>query len=182
MGSCVGKELWDSGVREFSLVSLFGMQMPIHPDVFSTLDKRVKWFGVFTEGDFCLECGCLTARDLVSHHKECSDYRTLSEIQRKIEDNNMARGTEAERETPLDIKIKDGKIVISIGIDTLARAATYHDGWEDSWNVTDSLELAKSVVSELHGLGDDVGLVAKSLDKALDSAFENGTLGIDFGE
>lgn len=179
----LGKDLWEAGINDFSLVKLFGCDMPVEPSIFESLDSRVKWLGKFEEGkNFCTSCGTLTPNNLTSHHVGCCHYRTEVETRIQLDYDNKLRGTEKQRKSPMNVEVHNGKLLISVGIDSLAHSASYHRNWEDNWKVTDSLELAKDVVFGLRGTDDSEGVLIWVFDKALSNTFENGTLGINFGE
>ncbi|SSN07299.1 hypothetical protein [Morganella morganii] len=60
--------------KSFSLVKIFG-SVPVHPEVFGQLDKKLKWLGVCEEGNsFCVSCGTTTPSVPRSHHPECLSY------------------------------------------------------------------------------------------------------------
>lgn len=64
---------------KYSLIALFG-SLPVHPDLFKTLDPKLKWFGIPDEapdGNFTTCCGSLTPEIPKSHHPACFGYRDL---------------------------------------------------------------------------------------------------------
>ena len=91
-----------------------------------------------------------------------------------------------ERNAPLEIKVDGGKLVISIGVETLAYAAEndqvlerYHEGEDyfDTPTVMNTDAFAKDVLSELvdedHNTGEN--MVQVMLTSAMQSAMENGS-------
>ena len=65
--------------EKHSLLKIFG-ELPVHPDVFSTLDPKIKWLSELEEGDqFCVTCGTLTPRIPFSHHRDCCGYLDVAE-------------------------------------------------------------------------------------------------------
>lgn len=73
-------------VREtFSIVKIFG-SIPVHPDKFKELDKKIKWLGKCEEGDFCTGCGTTTPLIPKSHHINCSSYDDSNEYPEHVSD------------------------------------------------------------------------------------------------
>ena len=67
--------------EKFSLVEIFGC-LPVPPDVFSTLDPRLKWLGECEEGAcWCSWCGTLTPSIPRNHHNSCPAHMDLDEFQ-----------------------------------------------------------------------------------------------------
>lgn len=63
-----------------SLVQIFG-ELPVDPDIFSTLDPAVKWLSKFKEGDhWCTSCGTLNPEIPRSHHHNCCSYMDADEF------------------------------------------------------------------------------------------------------
>ena len=95
--------------------------------------------------------------------------------------NHPAHGPEFD---PLEVAIVDGRLVISIGVKTLAHAVQleggmlYQVGDEDiatGVTITDPLTAAKEIARELKREEEDgTTLVHKLLDKAAMDAYENG--------
>lgn len=91
----------------------------------------------------------------------------------------------------LSVKIDGGQIIISIGIRTLAQAASTHEGLAD-WNeqtekynvvnVVDTTGWSEDILSELQE-EDEVGnsLITEVFNKAMLQAYENGSIGIEVG-
>lgn len=60
---------------EYSLIEKFG-ELPVSPEMFATLDPKLKWLGKAVEGDsWCTACGTLTPSTPRSHHPECCSYQ-----------------------------------------------------------------------------------------------------------
>lgn len=73
----------------FSLIEIFG-ELPVSPDVFKTLDKKLKWLGSPIEGkSFCTSCGTLSPKIPRSHHNKCYSYMDRNEYP---EDNKNPLG------------------------------------------------------------------------------------------
>jgi len=92
--------------------------------------------------------------------------------------------------TSLEVKIIDGKLVISIGIETLAWASDHSDlsmpynkeanDFVPKWKVIDPLEFAADVARELRREAEDgSSLLTRVLDKAIEEAIEQGSLGVE---
>lgn len=105
-------------------------------------------------------------------------------------ENTYPRHLESE---PLTCKIDHGRLVISIGIDVLALATECREpfsvydpnkgDWRTAWKVTDALEFAKDVHHELMDEAEDgSSLVTEILDKAMEQALDQGSLGVEEGE
>lgn len=100
-----------------------------------------------------------------------------------------ARGQEAT-EQPLSIEVKEGRLIISIGIGTLAFAAqmqppfhAYDDklgDWRNYWVIKDPLEFAKDVRNELgHEEEDGSTPLTELLDKVAGNALDQGCIGCE---
>jgi len=80
---------------------------------------------------------------------------------------------------PLKIEVVEGRLVISIGVDTLAFAIT-HRNESCSFSVNDNNEFAKDVVRELKDEEEDgATIVSDLLDEASNRAIDNGSAYID---
>ena len=96
-----------------------------------------------------------------------------------------------QADAPLSVKVTDGRLVISIGISTLAFAAqecNYCYSYDQTVNdfvhhmkVTDPLLFAKELVTELQE-EDEEGTTSVHLmiDKAVEQAVENGARGFNW--
>lgn len=94
---------------------------------------------------------------------------------------------------PLDYRIIDGVLCISIGINTLAYAMKERDpfyvydenkgDWRSAWVILDNAEFAKDFVAELSREEEDGSTpLTDMLDKVADNVLENGCIGIYEGE
>lgn len=91
------------------------------------------------------------------------------------------------KDQPLRCTIEDEKLIISIGIDTLAFAAKEHpffwSGEDDKTpciNVTDNAMFAKEVALALqHEAEDGSTLITRVIDKAMQDAVEDGCYGVE---
>jgi hypothetical protein len=89
------------------------------------------------------------------------------------------------KQSPLEIKIENEQLIISIGIETLGFAVTHSDlfGLDERTmpTITDAAEFAKAILHEL-AEEDDEGttMVHEMLDKAAEDATEPGAEGIVF--
>lgn len=90
----------------------------------------------------------------------------------------------------LEVYVLDGKLVISIGIDTLAWAAEHSDyfnpylpnkgNWLQTLRVSDHLEFAKDIATELRRENEDGSSpITLLLDKMIVESCEQGSLGIE---
>lgn len=92
---------------------------------------------------------------------------------------------------PLTVTIEDGRLVISVGIHTLASAAA-RSNWATSWDykandylrtfaITDVDEFAKDVRNALVNSVQSEGpsRIEDALDRAMESAVDDGSLGLD---
>ena len=80
----------------------------------------------------------------------------------------------------LDVAVTGGRLVISIGVRTLAFAVTHGAGVDEVMRITDPLAAAREMVSELVREEEDgTTPVHKLLDKAAFDAWENGGDGFD---
>lgn len=92
------------------------------------------------------------------------------------------------KDQPLRCTIEDEKLIISIGIDTLAFCAREHpDFWngEDdntpNINVTDSAIFAREVQREMEKEAENGStLVSRMMDKAISGAYEDGCEGVEY--
>ena len=95
--------------------------------------------------------------------------------------------------TTLEIKIIDGRLVISIGTETLAWAADHSDifcpyddnegDWIQKYKVSDITQFAEDVAHELENEEEDgSSMITNLLDKAIERALDNGSLGVDYGK
>lgn len=82
---------------------------------------------------------------------------------------------------PLSIKIQDGRLIIAIGIDTLAFAAENADTCDlFNFKIINKEEFAMDVMTELdYSQENDPTLVQEMLDRAASRAIENGSLAIE---
>ena len=92
-------------------------------------------------------------------------------------------------EQPLCVEVHDGKLVISVGIDTLAFAAEhcnrFYDGHKDAYTmrVTDKSVFAREVVRALLREEEDgTTLVHVLLDDAFEAAVGDGCDGVKHGD
>ena len=92
--------------------------------------------------------------------------------------------------TSLDVEIIDGRLLISIGIETLAWASDHSDlsmpynteanDFVPKWKVIDPLGFATDVARELRREAEDgSSLLTRVLDKALEEAIEQGSLSVE---
>ena len=90
----------------------------------------------------------------------------------------------------LEVHIIDGQLVVRIGVETLACASDHSDfstPYDDKvgdfvpkWKVIDQLEFAKDVARELRREEEDgSSLLTNVLDKAIEAAIGQGSLGIE---
>ena len=90
----------------------------------------------------------------------------------------------------LEVHIIDGQLVVRIGVETLAWASDHSDfstpyddkvgAFVPKWKVIDQLEFAKDVARELRREEEDgSSLLTNVLDKAIEAAIEQGSLGIE---
>lgn len=90
---------------------------------------------------------------------------------------------------PLRAVVQDGKLIISIGIRTLAWAFEHSEGnnpYDDSlgdfkreYRIADPVQFAKDVCHEINDEGEDGSTpLTRFLDSMMDNAIENGSLGI----
>ena len=90
----------------------------------------------------------------------------------------------------LEVHIIDGQLVVRIGVETLAWASDHSDfstPYDDKvgdfvpkWKVIDQLEFAKDVARELRREEEDgSSLLTNVLDKAIEAAIGQGSLGIE---
>lgn len=92
------------------------------------------------------------------------------------------------KDSPLKIKVSNGKLVISIGVNTLAFAADYENGGplkDCSVKAGSEEELAKDVAREMEeeGHGYNVSTrIGSFLDEMIGYAYERGSLAIDYNE
>ncbi|AGH32254.1 hypothetical protein VPHG_00191 [Vibrio phage 11895-B1] len=166
----------------FSILTLFG-ESPVHPDKFNKLDPRLKWFGICKDSDtFCVGCGTLTPQIPYSHHSECGHYLS-EEYCKELDDyKKECMGAEKQRSEALKVEIKNGKLIISIGIDTLSHVCTYSDYWDNNVSVTDTYLFAQDIVSEIVNNDEGEGTVYYMLDTAASKAVENGSIGVEVRE
>lgn len=163
-------------------MKLFG-EIPVHPNEFEKIDPRLKWFGKCLEGkSFCTVCGTLTPEDLSSHHQECCNYKTTEELEQEEDYNKKLYSTAEQRESSLDVRLQNGKLVVSVGLDVLSHAVTMNPEWGKDVSIQDNLLFAKEVVNELLDDTTQEPLVYQMFDKAADRVVENGGLSLAFKE
>lgn len=97
--------------------------------------------------------------------------------------------TMSNRDTPLKVEIKDGEIVIRIGIDVLKMAAEQCPGiidWEGEYDypwikIDDADEFAKDVVQGLLREEEDGSTtISDCFDEAIKLAVDDGSIGVDY--
>lgn len=91
---------------------------------------------------------------------------------------------------PLAVKVRDGKLVIEIGVDVLAHAASYAD-WANPFDerrddyirtfaITDVLEFAKDVTHAMqHEREDGSTPLSDFLDAMMQAAIDDGSMSIE---
>ena len=93
-------------------------------------------------------------------------------------------------QTPLTVEVSHGELVIRIGIETLKFAAEHMDScmryverlkdWKQMWAITDPIQFAKDVVSELRDESENGSTdVTDLIEKACLAAIENGSAGCE---
>ena len=94
---------------------------------------------------------------------------------------------------PLAVSVADGRLVIEIGIETLAHAVTYAD-WANPWSgthddyirtfaITDPVQFAKDVQHAMLSEREDGSTpLSDFIDAASEEAIEQGSLGLDEDE
>ncbi len=82
---------------------------------------------------------------------------------------------------PLKAELKGHRLVIEIGVETLAWATENHpDFWDQSLHVEDATVFAKEVIQELnHEEENGDTLITLMLDKAIGRAINHGAEGIE---
>jgi hypothetical protein len=90
-----------------------------------------------------------------------------------------------KRKEPLSCRIEDGKLIIQVGVDTLAFAAEnipklITEGGEPSVKIIDSRIFARDVLIELErdDASSSPSLLERMLDEAIFAACENGSMGV----
>ncbi|UNH43526.1 hypothetical protein MNY66_06010 [Moellerella wisconsensis] len=79
--------------KQFSLIKIFG-SVPVDPNKFKDLDKKLKWLGGCEEGNFCVGCGTLTPFIPKSHHANCYSYKDSDEYAEYV--NELGRCPECD--------------------------------------------------------------------------------------
>lgn len=90
------------------------------------------------------------------------------------------------KDSPLSTRIEDSKLVIEIGISTLAfclNQVLWNEGAEGEIKVENEEEFAKDILQELDN-EDEIGasILTDALDKAIKNAMDNGSLGLKYLE
>lgn len=166
----------------FSIIELFG-ETPVHPSKFEKLDPRLKWFGVCKESEsFCVGCGTLTPHIPYEHHQECGHFLSKEYCQEMESHKSKCMGTEKQRSQPLKVKLVDGKLSISIGIDTLVYAVTHSDSWDEKVKISDTYEFARDIIVAITNDNEDIGTVYHMFDMAANTTVEQGSLGVECQE
>lgn len=94
---------------------------------------------------------------------------------------------------PLEVEVKGGRLVISIGIDTLAFAANHHDeftpydknlgDWVQRWKVFENGEFALAVARQMGRESEDGSTpLTRFQDEMFIAAVKDGCLGIEYCE
>ncbi len=79
----------------------------------------------------------------------------------------------------LRVEVVDGKLLIEIGIETLAFAFESQPENEGTWKVSDQLEFAKDVCRALNDESEDGSTpLTRLLDEMMEFAADQGSLGI----
>lgn len=89
------------------------------------------------------------------------------------------------RAQPLTVEIADGRLVISIGIDTLMVAVQGGDAWdeEDGHKIASVDGFADDILHQLLEEEEDgTTLVHIAIDTAVERALDAGSLNIDYGD
>ena len=166
----------------FSIIELFG-ETPVHPDKFEKLDPRLKWFGICKESkSFCVGCGTLTQHIPYEHHPECGHFLSKDYCQEMEDHKSKCMGTEKQRSHPLEVELKNGKLLISIGIDNLSYAVSSSDNWNKEDKIVDTYEFARDIITAITDSDEGDGTIYHMFDMAAIEAAEQGGLGVEFGE
>lgn len=91
-------------------------------------------------------------------------------------------GTEKQRSQPLKVDLKNGKLMISIGIDILAHAVSYSDNWNEEAKIVDTYEFARDIMTAITDDDEGDGTAYHMFDMAAIEAAEQGSLGVEFGD
>lgn len=84
------------------------------------------------------------------------------------------------KDAPLKVELKDAKLIISIGIETLAYAFEHSDYAAEELKVKNPKMFAKEVISSLQDEEEDgTTAVHIMLDAACQNACENGAMGVE---
>lgn len=97
------------------------------------------------------------------------------------------------RDTPLQVAVTNGQLVIGIGVDVLAQALEFlecnnpfdeeRNDFKRLYKVTNSIEFAEGVRRVLHAEREDgSNLMTDMFDKAMWDAIEDGTEGVEEAE
>jgi hypothetical protein len=93
--------------------------------------------------------------------------------------------------TPLGVKVEDGRLIIEIGVNTLAHAVSYAD-WANRWDddrhdyirtfaITDALEFARDVRRMmLDEREDGSSPLSDFLDKVSEAAVDDGSMACEY--
>ncbi|WP_418132378.1 hypothetical protein [Morganella morganii] len=80
----------------FSLIKIFG-SIPVNPERFKQLDKKLKWLGICEEGkSFCVSCGTTTPSVPRSHHPECLSYSDMDSYPEYENEIGICPGCDSE--------------------------------------------------------------------------------------
>lgn len=73
----------------YSLIEIFG-KLPVHPNEFDKLDKRLKHLGKPIEGNnFCIMCGTLSPAVPRDHHQECAYHSDKDSFEHLTDKNPL---------------------------------------------------------------------------------------------
>jgi hypothetical protein len=88
------------------------------------------------------------------------------------------------RNDPLKAEINDGRLVISIGVDTLCHAIEIGRSYGlGDITITDKDIFVKELLNELNNESEDGStIIHRMFDKAASNAIENGALGVNYDD
>lgn len=96
-------------------------------------------------------------------------------------------------QTPLSVSVKDGELVVRIGVDALATALAYSD-WANQYDEGDDVYIRNVAIVDASQFAKDVGLAMQNekedgsspltnfFDSAMQSAIDDGSLACEYGK
>lgn len=170
------------GINIPSLLDWFDGDLPVSPEEFSLRltsgykrnTNDLKWIVNWEEKNWCVSCGTLTPSQLDSHHVDCCEYVSPEDVAIRKEEYKGKLGTQEERNTHRTCTVKDGKLVLEVGLGVLQSFIVTSCHWAGDYEISDIVTLAEEIACKLN----DEQSLDEYLDNCLEQVLEDGSLGV----